>query len=156
MDVLLEPVVDRRQANAGAEPPVEERRMAERRSAARTRTLMAGRIIYNHGQSVLDCQVRNFSESGAKISLEGSSGLPDHFKLDIPSRGRSYQVEIRRRERDSIGVRFCDDPSSGHYVTPAQSGDRLRDLEQQNEMLRRRVLDLSRKLETFGISGQSF
>lgn len=154
---IEQPDFDRRGAGAAAAVPLEkDRRAAERRSAVRVRTLMSGRIVYNHGQSTLDCQIRNFSESGAKLSVPGATTLPNQFKLEVPSRGRSYSAEVRWRDRDSMGVEFREPVAPAGANSILQGADRLKGLEDENAMLRRRVLELSRKLAEFGASGESF
>ncbi|MDB5595125.1 MAG: type pilus assembly PilZ [Hyphomicrobiales bacterium] len=153
-----QPDFDRRggRPDAAVAPLEKDRREAERRCEVRVRTLMAGRIIYNHGQSTLDCQIRNFSEGGAKLSVPVATTLPNQFKLDVPSRGRCYTAEVRWRDRDSVGVHFREPAAQPHFNSGPQGADLIRSLEEENATLRRRILDLSRKLAEFGVSGQSF
>jgi hypothetical protein len=47
---------------------VEMTTMTERRTMSRHRTFKAGKIVLNEGQSVVDCTVRNVSETGATRS----------------------------------------------------------------------------------------
>ena len=41
--------------------------MAERRTAARKKSFLQGRVYYNHHRSSLDCLVRDISEEGARL-----------------------------------------------------------------------------------------
>jgi len=47
------------------------------------RTFLAGKIIFNFGQSSLDCVVRRMSEEGAMLQLETGLGVPDQFQLKL-------------------------------------------------------------------------
>ena len=40
----------------------------EKRKSSRARSLLAGRIIFNNRTSVIDCTVRDISDTGAKTS----------------------------------------------------------------------------------------
>jgi len=51
--------------------------------------LLAGKIIFNFGQSFIDCVVRQISDDGATIELESGSGVPERFQLSIPAKVRS-------------------------------------------------------------------
>jgi len=44
--------------------------MAEQRKMIRARTVFRASIIFNNRNSSIDCLVRNFSESGAKIIVD--------------------------------------------------------------------------------------
>lgn len=56
---------------------------AERRRGPRKRTLKAGKIVFNGRNSVFDCTIRNLSETGAKVVLSSSFGIPGIFDLDF-------------------------------------------------------------------------
>jgi hypothetical protein len=77
----------------------------ERRQAPRHRVLKGGRIVFNDGRSVIDCQVRNQSEGGARLKLATVVGVPDEFELriaaDVPRRCR-----VIWRTGQEIGVAF--------------------------------------------------
>jgi len=50
--------------------------MQERRYSPRSRTLRAGRILFNNKRSVIDCMVRNISAHGACLASSGRRGGP--------------------------------------------------------------------------------
>ena len=52
---------------------------------ARGRVLMAGKVIFNFGQSAIDCLVRRITDDGATIELESGSGIPERFQLSVIS-----------------------------------------------------------------------
>jgi diguanylate cyclase (GGDEF)-like protein len=47
------------------------------------RVLKAGKIVFNNGNSVIDCTVRRLSDQGARLDVVESDGLPRRFKLNI-------------------------------------------------------------------------
>lgn len=80
--------------------------MAEdKREAQRHRTLKGGSIVVNDGFSTFDCTVRNLSESGAKLTVVSSLGIPQRFVLAMAD-GRRFDCEIAWRTETEIGVRF--------------------------------------------------
>ena len=50
--------------------------MQERRQAPRTRVLKAAKVIFNEHRSVIDCTVRNLSNSGACLQVSSPVGFP--------------------------------------------------------------------------------
>ena len=58
----------------------------ERRRSQRHRTLKAGKIILSRGASVIDCTVRNLSETGACIEVDSIVGIPSTFEFVLPER----------------------------------------------------------------------
>jgi diguanylate cyclase (GGDEF)-like protein len=50
------------------------------------RTFLTGKIIFNFGQSTIDCVVRRMSEDGATLEMQSSLGVPERFQLRLVSR----------------------------------------------------------------------
>ena len=46
---------------------------------------MAGRVIFNNRNSMIDCTVRTLSESGAGLDVISAIGIPDKFSLAVKS-----------------------------------------------------------------------
>ena len=124
--------------------------MKEARHHERVRTILGAQIIFNNKSSTLECQIRNISPAGAKLALSETVALPDEFDLHIPQRGRTFRARLRWRSADGVGVEFLRDEARG---TPAPGDDlmaRVHELESENELLRRRVLELMVELEKAG------
>jgi hypothetical protein len=83
---------------------VEMTTMTERRTMSRHRTFKAGKIVLNEGQSVVDCTVRNVSETGASIGVVNAVAIPAEFDLQVDGATRSCTIAWRRLDR--IGVKF--------------------------------------------------
>ena len=75
----------------------------ERRRVVREPTDAAAQIVLPTGQAV-QCHVTDFSKTGARLSVASAFGLPDVF--DLWAAGRTYQVEVVRRGRGHVAVRF--------------------------------------------------
>ena len=77
---------------------------AERRHGQRRRTLFAGKIVFNQRSSVLNCVVRNLSDSGACLEIDSTIACPDRFELVIETANvrAEYQVVWRRGKRSGV------------------------------------------------------
>jgi hypothetical protein len=80
----------------------------EKRKSDRHRVLKGAQISFRGLHAAIDCVVRDFSESGARLNVETSVGIPDRFDLvrdHLPI--RSCQVVWRQAKQ--VGVKFDDD-----------------------------------------------
>jgi hypothetical protein len=80
--------------------------MEERRKAPRHRALKAGKIIFNHQLSVMDCTVRNLSDTGACLVVASPVGLPETFELSIPIENFKRNCRVVWKASDKMGVAF--------------------------------------------------
>ncbi len=64
----------------------------------------AGTIVFNKGSSVLDCTVRNVSETGALINVANALTVPQEFELRWD--GNACNCSVVWRKFDAAGVRF--------------------------------------------------
>jgi hypothetical protein len=79
----------------------------DHRAVQRHRTLKGGMIVFNHGQSSIDCTVRNLSDRGARLQVTSIMGIPDRFELVLANApGKPCQVIWRKTTE--IGVNFVD------------------------------------------------
>lgn len=79
--------------------------MSEKRTVPRHRVLKRGTLAFNGG-GVLDCTVRNISETGARIDIANPVGVPKVFTLVIEAdhfKRRCHAVWCSERQ---IGVAF--------------------------------------------------
>jgi hypothetical protein len=82
----------------------------QRRSNKRTRTLLEGRIVFNNRFSLIECTVRDISDSGAQISFAHPVEIPDDFDLEIPKRELSVRARVRWSNGKNYGVMFISSP----------------------------------------------
>ncbi len=78
----------------------------ERRSQARQRTLLAGRLSFGEPATVIACGIRNLSPSGANIELEGPVLLMPPFRLLLAREGVVHDATIAWRRGTRIGLSF--------------------------------------------------
>jgi hypothetical protein len=78
--------------------------MVEKRVAARNRVMKAGTIEF--GGSVIDCTVRNLSNTGAALDVTSQDGVPEKFTLVLPGDGLHFPCRIVWRWERRIGVAF--------------------------------------------------
>lgn len=83
---------------------MDEPREERRRSAPRRRVLKQGRIVFNNKHSVIDCTVRNFSETGALLLLKSVIGVPDRFEFEMDGQTRLARVVWKREGQ--MGIKF--------------------------------------------------
>ena len=76
-----------------------------RRDRNRNKTLKSAKIIFNKKQSVLDCFVRDLSDTGAKLSFGDLAAVPKIFTLELHDGTRLECERVRNMGRE-IGVRF--------------------------------------------------
>jgi hypothetical protein len=80
--------------------------MDERRNEGRRRVLKAAKIVFNSRQSVLDCYVRDVSDSGARLEFKALTVFPDTFELLIGSETTFRKCQVAWRSNNAAGVTF--------------------------------------------------
>jgi hypothetical protein len=77
----------------------------------RSRVYLSGRAIFNEGRSSLDCQVRNVTSHGAKLTMRSTAELPVVFLLELTSGGERFAAAVRWRSDTEAGVSFDPSPN---------------------------------------------
>ncbi|MFA5900425.1 MAG: PilZ domain-containing protein [Hyphomicrobium sp.] len=88
--------------------------MDERRKVSRRRVLKEGKIVYADGMRVVDCTIRDLSETGARLLVANTVSLPETFHLFEKAAGLVYPAAIVWRQATSVGVQFAGKPTSIH------------------------------------------
>ena len=83
---------------------IEPQLSEERRRHARRRVLKGALVAFDAHNSVFECQVRDLSDEGAKLTLGSTLGVPDHFDLLIPSQQRIAPARIVWRTEHELGA----------------------------------------------------
>jgi len=115
--------------------------MAERRKAFRSRSLLGGVITFNKRACTMDCQVRNISGAGAKVTFTNTAVVPDRFDLTIACKDRSYRARMVWRRPEEAGIAFLGE-YNGDVPVPLALVERLRESEAVTAALRRRIAQL--------------
>ncbi len=87
----------------------EDKKCVELRKSIRRRTFLGGKILFNNQCSVLDCLIRNRSETGFQLYIESPATVPEIFDLEIPENGELYPCTIVWRANGKIGVRLLSE-----------------------------------------------
>lgn len=80
--------------------------MVESRVAKRQRVLKSAKIIYGPSQSVVDCAVRDLSDTGAKLICQRNELLPDEIRIVFLQNNTIRSAKIAWRRGEQIGIHF--------------------------------------------------
>jgi hypothetical protein len=80
--------------------------MDEKRRAQRQRTFKGGSISLSSG--IVECVIRNLSNTGAMIECSQPAAVPDTFLLIIKPELLKRSCEVAWRSGKRIGVRFTN------------------------------------------------
>jgi hypothetical protein len=93
--------------------------MAERRPKTRKRVLLTGIVVYGNGAHSFHCTIRNLSETGARLAVDGNAQFPSDFYL-INIRDRvAHEVKLVWNRGAEIGVTFKSTIPLGGITDPA-------------------------------------
>jgi hypothetical protein len=115
--------------------------MQERRKSTRRRTFLGGVLAFQGRYATLDCTIRNLSEAGARIAINGSAILPDEFDFTITRNDRAFRARVVWRNTEAAGLALAG-ANTASIVTLGWAR-KLRSREAENARLRQRVSDLS-------------
>jgi hypothetical protein len=76
----------------------------DNRQAPRRRALKGASAVLPGG-GIIDCVVKDLSDTGARLQVVNALSLPERFELHIPG-AKSIQVTVVWRKGRMIGVRF--------------------------------------------------
>jgi PilZ domain len=80
--------------------------MEERRKHLHHWALKSGKIAFNQRASVVDCTIRDLSETGACLHVASTIGIPDNFELLFEVDKQYRGCRIVWRSENKIGVAF--------------------------------------------------
>jgi hypothetical protein len=120
--------------------------MAERRSSTRQKSFLQGRIYFNNRRSSIDCLIRDYSETGARLKFSESVAVPEAIELYIPNKEETHRARVQWRSGDEMGIAFGEEARSPSVAPDAgQSGDlatRVQALETEVATLKRLLNEL--------------
>ena len=79
---------------------------AERRHERRRKVLKTGLAAFNNGNSSYECQVRDLSETGAKLAFGDYALVPNDFSLLIRGEAKAHKAHVMWRAARALGVRL--------------------------------------------------
>jgi PilZ domain len=80
-----------------------------KRSALRQRVLKSAKIVSMNQWSVVDCTVRDLSETGAKIICGDQAAVANEFRFLLPSENTIRTAKVVWRRDDLLGIEFTSD-----------------------------------------------
>lgn len=82
----------------------------DKRRAPRHKVLMDGKIVTLNNWSVIDCCIRDYSSTGAKLRCQDQTAVPNNFRLLIPHDNSIREARVVWRRDDMLGVAFTSEP----------------------------------------------
>ena len=79
---------------------------SDSRREPRHRAFRGAHIIFNHGNSVFDCRVRNLSTRGAMLEMPSLLGIPLHFDFAVETVHKHRPCTVMWRTNTLMGVAF--------------------------------------------------
>ena len=109
--------------------------MKERRSSSRHKSFLQGRIYYNNRRSSIDCVVRDYSETGAKLKFSEAVAVPEAVELYVPNREAIRRARVEWRSGNEMGVSFVEVPAAPKQTDVPQGDLAARVQRLENELL---------------------
>jgi PilZ domain len=79
------------------------------RIAHRARVLKSAKIVSLNGWSVMDCTVRDLSETGAKLICADPLSVANVFRFLIPSENAIRDARVVWRRNGMLGIEFTSE-----------------------------------------------
>ena len=83
-----------------------ELRSTERRGTARQKSFLRGKIYFNNRRNVVDCLIRDFSPTGARLIFSEPVTMPDVMDIYVPQKDQTLRAHVAWRHGDEVGVSF--------------------------------------------------
>jgi hypothetical protein len=93
--------------------------MSEKRRIQRTQVLKGAKIIFGNRSCLLDCVVKNLTNSGARLELPSLIGIPPSFELSFDQGRIMRSCRVMWQKGNNIGVSF------GGAANPALPNDQI-------------------------------
>jgi hypothetical protein len=110
-----------------------------RRAHPRQRTMLPGRVLFDHGRTSIECVIRNLSAGGARLQISPAVMVPSRFELLDGKSGQRRMVRQVWRAGDLMGVAYETAPEASAKPAPPDEET----LRQENAALKLRVQQLS-------------
>ncbi len=104
-------------------------------------------LYYDNRRASIECVIRDISDSGARLTFDHSTTVPDNVELFIPHKQQTLRARVQRRGPNEIGIAFEIDRS----LDPRRAADtelqqRVETLEAEIAALKRLVAKLKAKV----------
>jgi hypothetical protein len=116
----------------------------ERRQATRQKSLLRGLVYFGNSPSAVNCVVRDFSDTGARLKFDGPITAPDQIELRIPVKNQALPCRVQWREPDEIGVSFVTEVAAAQPANEEELSQRVERLEAEIATLKQMIRRLQR------------
>jgi hypothetical protein len=97
--------------------------MAERRTSARQKSFLQGRIYFNNRRSSVDCLIRDYSEAGARLKFSERVAVPEGIELYIPNKEEIRRARVEWRNGNEMGISFAEEVRAPSAAPEPPQGD---------------------------------
>ena len=118
--------------------------MEERRKVPRHKSLLRGRVYFNHRNSTAECLVRDISSHGARLIFADEVLMPDVVELYIPAKEQTLRAQVVWRNANESGIAFANHEQMAHPPEAGDLAERVQRLEREIDVLKRFI----RRLKT--------
>lgn len=80
-----------------------------KRIAPRNRVLKSAKIVHLSNWSLVDCIIRDISETGAKLIIGDQVAVPNEFRFLVSSENTIRNAQVVWRRGDMIGITFTSE-----------------------------------------------
>lgn len=78
----------------------------DKRIVPRNRVLKSAKIVSKDNKTIIDCAIRNQSDTGAQVVVEQVISVPEEFQLYLASDNTVRDAVVVWRRGDRVGVAF--------------------------------------------------
>lgn len=82
---------------------------ANKRRAPRLRVLKQGKIMLPNNLTIIDCTLRDLSDTGAKLLCPDAGAIPNEFRLVLPAGRTMRDAKVMWRRPEIVGVQFTSE-----------------------------------------------
>jgi hypothetical protein len=80
--------------------------MAETRANPRNRSLLRGTVVYSEGRHSFPCSIRDWSDTGARITFPVGQLFPSQLFLVNTQKGTGHKAEVVWAGSTQAGLKF--------------------------------------------------
>src|SRR6185437_4286255 len=77
----------------------------------------SGKIIFNNKRSVIDCLIRDLSDSGACLQINSAIGIPEQFELQIYGTRNLRSCRMAWVTDTRLGIEFSYDSINANFLS---------------------------------------
>lgn len=96
-----------------------------KRRTPRLRTLKGAKILYRNGWGIVDCLIRDMSDTGARLVCKDTTAVPAEFTLLVNNEEVVRDAKVVWRRQDMLGIEFTSDKRPAPKSRPRSGSDMM-------------------------------